>query len=246
MNDKAKGKSKKEKVMKKPLRYIGSLPHFYLLPFTFLLSFCLVAGCGGPNEYYSGPSASLLPTHVRKIAIRPIVRSVEAPGHDVVGWEDKLRLGIQNELILDGRFTCVNDEKDADGVLYGEIGRILFEPLSYDASNVVKEVRLMVVMNIGFLDRVQNKVLWEEKNLDQEFQYFVSTQPGGMTDDEARDQLWERFAHDVVTRIVEGFGSVTGASEKKISPQTNPPAATPAPEKPAPAPLKRDAPPAPY
>jgi hypothetical protein len=219
-------------------------------PKTFLILFALslfLSGCGG-NEYYSGPAGSILPAHVRKISVRPILRRADTPGHNIVGWEDQLRLKIQDELIRDGRFAYVNKEEDADGILSGEITRILFEPLSYDSNNVVQEVKLWVVMDINFRDRVQNKLLWEEPNLDQEFLFFVSTQPGGMTDDEARDQLWDRFARDIIKRMVEGFGSVTGSSEKKIGAG---PAPTPAPAAPAPQPEntpppRRTPPPSPY
>ena len=207
----------------------------------------LLAGCG-TSEFYGGPAPAILPAHIQKIAVRPVVRRVDTPGHNIVGWEDLLRLRIQEELIRDGRFTLVNDEKDADGVLYGEVTRILFQPLSYDANNVVQELKLWVVMDIGFLDRVENKTLWEEPRLEQEFLYFVSTQPGGLTDEEARDELWDRFSRDVVKRMIEGFGSVTGASEKKISSEPPPAAreddAPSSPETGAPRP--RTAPPSPY
>lgn len=207
---------------------------------SVFLSLSLI-GCGG-SEYFANPSPALLPHHVHKIAIRPITKRVDAPGHNTVGWEDRLRLQLQQELIQDGRFNYVNEEADADGVLSGEISRIIFEPLGYDSNNVVQEIKLLVVVNISFFDRKQNKVLWEERGLDQEFSYFVSTQPGGMTDDEARDELWDRFARDVVKRIDEGFGSVTGSSEKKISPDA-PPAPVPGDKKPS---LPNQAPPSPY
>lgn len=199
----------------------------------------VLAGCGGPGEYYAGPAPSVLPAHIKKIAVRPVVRRIDTPGHNIVGWEDQLRLRIQDEFIRDGRFGLVNDEADADGVIYSEITRLLFQPLAYDANNVVQEVKLWVVIDIGFLDRRANKVLWEEPRLEQEYLYFVSPQPGGLTDEEARDQLWDRFARDIVKRTVEGFGSVTGASERKIS--------DPAPAKPAaPDGPPREAPPSPY
>jgi hypothetical protein len=201
----------------------------------------LLSGCG-VGEFYKGPAPVILPAHVKNIAVRPIARKVETPGHNIVGWEDKLRLRIQEELIRDGRFSGVNDEEQADGVLYGEIVRLLFQPLSYDANNVVQETKLWVVMNVGFYDRVEQRTLWEETNLEQEFLYFASTQPGGLTDDEARDELWDRFAGDIIKRMVEGFGSVTGASERKISPEPTP-AEAPVPP---PAPERREAPPSPY
>lgn len=205
----------------------------------------ILSGCG-VGEFYQAPAPLVLPAHISKITVRPIVRRVETPGHNIVGWEDKLRLRIQDELIRDGRFVYVNDEANADGVLYGEISRLLFQPLSYDANNVVQETKLWVVMNIGFYDRVKDQTLWEEPNLEQEFLYFGSTQPGGLTDDEARDELWDRFARDVIKRMVEGFGSVTGASERKISTETTPEENTPVDVDPNPKPVRREAPPAPY
>lgn len=53
--------------------------------------------------------------------------------------------------------------------------------------------------------------------MEQSYRYFVETQPGGMTEDAAREQLWDLFARDIVKRTIEGFGSVSGASERKVS-----------------------------
>lgn len=214
-----------------------------LVPIAYCLLPALM-GCAA-NEYYAGPAPQVMPAHVRKVSVRPIVRRVDTPGHNILGWEDKLRLRIQDELIRDGRFNYVNDEKQSDGVIFGEITRLLFEPLNYDSNNVVQEIKLWVVMDIGFLDRVQDKVLWEEPNLEQEFLYFVSTKRGGFTDEEARDQLWDRFARDIVKRVVEGFGSVTGSSERKIS--APPPSGPTAPAQPKDSvPVRREPPPSPY
>jgi hypothetical protein len=208
----------------------------------------LLFGCGGENQFYQGPSGSIMPAHVQKIAIRPITRRIETSGHNIVGWEDQLRLRIQEELIRDGRFNYVNDESQADGILSGEITRLMFEPLSYDANNVVQEIKLWVVMDIRFHDRVQDKDLWEEPNLEQEFSYFVSTQPGGMTDEQARDELWDRYARDIIKRLVEGFGSVTGSSERKISGTPPPPPVKAEPDADAQKKKepRRQAPPSPY
>jgi len=46
-----------------------------------------------------------------------------------------------------------------------------------------------------------------------------------MTEEEAREELWERFANDIVRRTIEGFGSVTGVSPHTVPREikTNPP-----------------------
>ena len=38
----------------------------------------------------------------------------------------------------------------------------------------------------------------------------------GMTEEEAREIIWEKLSRDIVKRTIKGFGSVTSASEKKV------------------------------
>jgi hypothetical protein len=98
-------------------------------------------------------------------------------------------------------------------------------------------------MNIKFQELRESKYLWEEPRMEQTFRYFIETEPGGMTEEEARDRVWDLFARDIVKRTIEGFGSVTGASEKKVPENT-----LPAPDAKAtdPAPRPRVPPPPPY
>jgi hypothetical protein len=44
----------------------------------------------------------------------------------------------------------------------------------------------------------------------------METKPGGIPEEEAREILWDLFARDIVKRTIEGFGSVSGASERKV------------------------------
>ena len=68
----------------------------------------------------------------------------------------------------------------------------------------------------------------------------METAPGGRTEEEAREALWDLFARDIVKRTLEGFGSVTGASENKVPKDTLPGQDNTS------APRPRSAPPAPY
>ena len=36
-----------------------------------------------------------------------------------------------------------------------------------------------------------------------------------MTEEQAREQIWDILARNIVKRVVEGFGSVTGTSERR-------------------------------
>jgi hypothetical protein len=183
---------------------------------TVVLGSFVMAGCGPATEGIR-TSPVLLPTHIRKIAIRPITNKTS-----IFGLEEKLRLDIEEEFIRDGRLAYVNAEGEADGIVVTSISRYIKEPISYDSNHVVEEFKLLVIVDLKFVDRVNNVLLWEEPRLDQEVRYFVETKPGGMTEEEAREDLWELFASDIVKRTIDGFGSVSGASSRKIS-STAPP-----------------------
>ena len=189
----------------------------------------ILSGCGEGSAYR--PSAIILPTHIQKIAVRPFVNRTQ-----FFGLEDKLRLRVEEEFIRDGRLPYVNTELQADGILEGQIVNYIKEPISYDSNHVEEELKLWVVMNIRFIDRGENKVVWEESRLEHEYRYFVETQPGGTTEDEARNRLWDLFARDIVRRTIDGFGSVSGASEKKISKEPLPPSKKAPPRVPPPSP----------
>lgn len=169
-------------------------------------------GCGAGDIAGYNPKPLLLPVHIRKIAVRPFANRTQ-----FFGLEDKLTLRVSQEFLRDGRLPLVNQEADADGVVVGEIVRYIKEPISYDANHVVEEYKIWVLINLQFNDVVQKIALWQEPRLEQSYRYFVETQPGGVTEEQAREELWDLFARDIVKRTIEGFGSVSGASQRKFS-----------------------------
>jgi len=170
---------------------------------------CL-AGCASSSSVYE-PAPIILPQHIKKIAVRPFVNKTQ-----FFGLEEKLWLAVTNEFIQDGRIAYTPKESDADGVVVGEIARYLLQPVSYDQNLVVREYKLTVLVNLKFIDRVTNTLLWEEPRMQEDFQFFVETQPGGLSEEEARLRIWDLFARDIVKRTIEGFGTVTGTSPRKI------------------------------
>ena len=46
--------------------------------------------------------------------------------------------------------------------------------------------------------------------------YSASTLPGGLTEQQARERIWEKLSKDIVKRTVDGFGSVMSESKKKV------------------------------
>ncbi len=177
---------------------------------------CLLSACSEVSGY-RGPSTITIPPNVQKIGVRPFRNRTQ-----FFGLEDKLRLRVEEEFIRDGRLPFVNREAEADGVVDGEIVNYIRQVVTYDANNQPQEFRLWVIMNVRFIQRADNVLLWEEPRLEQEYRYFVETSPGGRTEEEAREVIWDFFARDIVKRTIEGFGSVSSASEKKVPTETLP------------------------
>jgi hypothetical protein len=167
------------------------------------------AGCASPYK----PVEQVLPQNIRKISIETFKNSTV-----YYGIEDKLTKQVTDEFIQDGRLE-VTGSGAADGILRGSITRYVLEPLTYDENHVVREYKLRMLIDISLTDRVKNEVVWVEKNLEGTYRFFNVNLPGGITEEEAREVIWDKLARDILRRTIVGFGSVTGISEKKVPPK---------------------------
>lgn len=176
-----------------------------------LLCVVFFAGCANSGVTYR-PTAQKLPPHIKRIAVRPFVNKTPQ-----FRLEDKLTLRVIDEFLKNGEYRIV-PEASADGIVLGEISRYILTPVQYDANLVPTVYKLDVLLSVKFLDKAYNTLLWHEPALQGIQNYSASTLPGGMTEEEAREVIWNILSRDIVKRTVEGFGSVTSASERRISP----------------------------
>ena len=90
-------------------------------------------------------------------------------------------------------------------------------------NHVPIQYKLWILVNLKFYDKIKNQTLWEEPNMSGEWRYYVASSnlPGAMTEEEARQTIWDQLSKDIRTRTLEGFGTVTGASDKSV-PKSNP------------------------
>ena len=184
----------------------------YLLP---LLAAALAA-CSTADITYR-PAEQKLPAHIKRIAVRPFTNKTPQ-----FGLEEKLTLKTIDEFLKNGEYSIAQEDA-AQGVIVAEISHYILTPIQYDVNLVPTVYKLNVLVSVRFLDREANRYLWEEPALQAVKMYSASTLPGGMTEEQARESLWEILAKNIVTRTVKGFGSATSASQKKI-PQDMPPA----------------------
>lgn len=165
------------------------------------------------GQVYYRPNAQIMPQHIKKIHVRPFINRTE-----VFALEDRLVIEVVDEFLRNGSYNISNEEQ-ANGVLAGEILRYLLVPIQYDTQLVPTVYRMEVLIKLRFLDKVSGETIWQEPALVQVYTYSASTLPGGMSEDQAREQLWKNFAKMIVKRTVDGFGSV--GSETRQRAQVN-------------------------
>ncbi|MGC8867432.1 MAG: LPS assembly lipoprotein LptE [Elusimicrobiales bacterium] len=174
-----------------------------------ILTSIILSSCSSSKIIYN-PAPQILPQHIKTIAVRPFLNK-----SSIFGMEEKLTLKIIDEFIRDARYP-IKKESEADGVIAGEIKSYIMIPIQYDANMVPTTYKITLNYSIKMIDRAKNIVLWEENTLVANYIFSDSSLPGGMTEEQARERLWEIIARDTVKRTVEGFGSVTGVSTKKL------------------------------
>ena len=199
------------------------------------LTLLALAACGGGPEVGYRPAPQLLPSNIQKLSIRPIVNKTQQ-----FGLEDKLALAVRDEFLRDARYPLV-PESEASGIVWITITRYILTPIQYDATLAPINYKLRVVVNVQMIDRSTNQAIWEEKNLEGSLTYPAATLTGGLTEEQAREQIWSILAPMVVKRVVSGFGSITGTSKRRLAGDAPSTAPAVQPEKP----LQR-AVPAPY
>ncbi|MBI4802248.1 MAG: hypothetical protein HY796_06955 [Elusimicrobia bacterium] len=171
-----------------------------------------LCACGATSDIVYRPAEQKLPQHIKRICIRPFTNKTPQ-----FGLEEKLTLKAINEFLKNGEYA-VSSEGNSQGVIVGEINRYILTPIQYDVNLVPTVYKLNVIVMVRFLDKEANRYLWEEPALEAIKLYSAATLPGGLTEEQARESLWEILAKDIVKRTVKGFGSVTSASQRKISP----------------------------
>ncbi|MBI3553888.1 MAG: LptE family protein [Elusimicrobia bacterium] len=181
-------------------------------------------GCGQDIAYH--PAPQLLPSNIKKVAIRLVVNKTQQ-----FGLEDRLTLAIRDQALRSGQYPIV-PEDDADGIVLVTITRYVLTPIQYDSTLIPTAYKLRVIADLQFIDRASNQILWEEKNMEGIQSYAAATLPGGMTEEQARELIWDGLSRDVVTRVVSGFGAVTGSSSRRITGDAPSTAPTAQPEKP--------------
>lgn len=181
----------------------------------FALCACAtLVACASEGAIYT-PQAQIMPQHIKKIAVRPILNRTE-----VFALEDKFYNELYDEFLRNGSYQMVAENNGAQGVVVTTISRYLNVPIQYDSQLIPTVYRMDIWLDVVLMDKTTDEPVWREPAFLGTQIYAASTLPGGMTEVQARDVVFEKLSKDIVKRTVEGFGSVMSENKRKV--QNNP------------------------
>lgn len=178
--------------------------------FLALCACSALAACASEGAVYT-PQAQIMPQHIKKIAVRPILNRTE-----VFALEDKFYNELYDEFLRNGSYSIVPENNGAEGVVVTTISRYLNVPIQYDSQLIPTVYRMDIWLDVVFMDKTTNTPVWREPALLGTQVYAASTLPGGMTEVQARDVIFEKLSKDIVKRTVDGFGSVKSEDKRKV------------------------------
>lgn len=176
----------------------------------WLAACACLAACSTENIAYT-PQAQIMPQHIKQIAVRPILNRTE-----VFALEDKFYNELYDTFLRNGMYQIVAENAGAQGVVVTTISRYLNVPVQYDSQLIPTVYKMDIWLDVVFMDATTNTPVWREPALLGTQVYAASTLPGGMTEQQARDNIFEKLSKDIVKRTVDGFGSVRSENKKKV------------------------------
>ena len=177
---------------------------------ALLLISAVLAACAGQGVVYK-PQAQIMPQHIKKIAVRPILNKTE-----IFALEDKFYIELYDQFLQNGTYQIVSENNGAEGVVVTTITRYLNIPIQYDSQLIPTVYRMEVWLDVVLIDKSTNQPVWREPAFLGTQIYSASTMPGGMTEVQARDVIWQKLSKDIIKRTVDGFGSVMSENKKKV------------------------------
>lgn len=162
-----------------------------------------IMGCGYTTR-------SMISSKFRTIYVIPFVNKVDITNETYTSTkyrvyrptlETDITKSVTNKFLFDGNLRPVK-EKAADLILKGELIEFRRDPLRYDASDVVTEYRINLVVNISLWDKKEDKLVWEENNFTGVSSYFTTGTQAKSEDTAVNDALSD-LARRIVERTVE-------------------------------------------
>jgi outer membrane lipopolysaccharide assembly protein LptE/RlpB len=164
----------------------------------FVLFFIFLAGCG----YTVG---SLVPPHIKTIYVETFTNKTNEPHIEI-----DITAALKEKYVKDGNLRIANSKQEADSMLKGEIIGYQKQPLSYAADDEIAEYRLVLTVNLEYLDLAADEVLWQEKNFKADSEYYTTMRHErfgsiDLDEEQLKQNAVKQLADDIVDRTVLGW-----------------------------------------
>lgn len=159
-----------------------------------------VACCGCLGYHLAGAGGSVIPEHVKSIAVLPFENRTERPE-----IEQRVTEAVARELSKRGKHSVVTDPSSADAILEGAITRYMTVPVLFSASGRTTRREAVGAIQATLRDTANDEVLWSQSDLIFREQFDVPEE-GEFFDEEtlALDDIANQAAGTLVTSILEG------------------------------------------
>jgi TolB-like protein len=157
-----------------------------------LIGAALASQAGGCGVY---TTRARLPSHLKTVYIET--------------FENKTNEYLLPQQIAEGLVARFQDEGDlrvvtspaADATIEGTILDYAEEPLSYVGSGDVLQRKVRITVDVRFVDQLDDKVLWEDKQMERWAVYDSQTE---QKDDGIRRTV-DKLATDIITQALKGW-----------------------------------------
>lgn len=160
-----------------------------VIPLAAALAGLLLGGCG-----YS--LRGNLPEHLQTIAIPTFANRTREPA-----VENIVTRAVVEAFTTSGRLRVVRPEV-ADSILEGEVTGYDLVSVAFDASQNIRQYRLIVTMNLRYRDLRENKLVYNRAGVQEHADFRV---PGTVADNIAREEVALRAAATEIGRAVVSF-----------------------------------------
>ncbi len=163
---------------------------------VILTIFCM--GCG----YSFSPGGEHIDSRINKVFVGQISnRTGEA------NVENYIRNALFNRIRKSNRFKPVANIEDADAVLSGKITNISTSHLAYSSSDVAKEDRVLMTLDLEFKRTDNGDIIWMSSGFSEKEAYGVdqNTSTTAKNKNEAIQKLSIDMADKAYRNIMSGF-----------------------------------------
>lgn len=153
---------------------------------------------------YKPVSKSGLPAHIKTVAVPPFQN--QALRYKI---ESRFTDAVANEMIRRGRGLKIQSERDgADAVVDGVVKQFYFSGVLLDDRGRARIFEVTVVGAVTVRDQTNNRVLYDNQNYVYKGEFEFANDPRTFFNEEdpAVLRIARKFAEDLVSTLVTGFG----------------------------------------